>query len=231
MWPAPDPAFDARVIQHLAAVLGAELPKHDWKTLFRTRVPWNGVKIWIPGTGGGTSDDSTGRAMASVPSGFAQDGAAIAYTGSPQIGFWLGVNCSQSKGGARFLASGTLSALEVFATAWSDALAIVAALGPALKGAWVVGHSAGANPAMLVGLLGGAARVDAYGVPSTVGPLDGDDGLVHLHTHPLDPAGGMGTIDASGNAEIDLLSAFVTAVKGGGMGNHDYSGWPATFAQ
>lgn len=54
-------------------------------------------------------------------------------------------------------------------------------------------------------------RVDAYGVPSIVGPVDGDDGLVHLHTHPLDP-----------------ISAFVAIVTSGGtMANHDYASWPA----
>ena len=101
-------------------------------------------------------------------------------------------------------------------------------LGPLLHGAWIVGNSAGANPAMLVGLLVGAHRVDIYGVPSAVGPLDGDDGLVHLHTHALDPAGTMGKLGTNGSAEIDLLSAFVTTVKAGGtLSYHDYATSPS----
>lgn len=226
---ATDAAFDARLKQQIKGVVRGDFAKHDWDALLSTKVPWSGVKIWIPGTGSRTADDPTnGRAMNPVPSGFAAGGPAITFTGTPSIGVWLGIPCSQSVGGVRFADRGSLSALEVFDTAWSDARAIVAALGPTLKGAWIVGHSAGANPALLAGLLAGAHRVDAYGVPSIVGPLDGDDGLVHLHTHPLDPAGSMGKVGANGTAELDLFSAFVAAVKSGGsMANHDYESWPA----
>lgn len=226
---APDPAFDARLKQQIRGVVRDDFSKHDWDALLHAKVPWSGVKIWIPGTGSRTADDPTnGRAMNPVPSGFASGGPAITFAGAPSIGFWLGVPCSQSVGGARFAERDRLSALEVFDTAWSDAKAIVAALGPILEGAWIVGHSAGANPALLAGLLGRAHRVDAYGVPSIVGPLDGQDGLANLHTHPLDPAGSMGKIGANGRAELDLLSAFVAVVKSGGtMENHDYSAWPA----
>ena len=228
---APDPTFHARLLQQIKGVVRGDYPKYGWDALLSTSVPFSGVKIWIPGTGERLADDPTnGRAMGAVPSGLASSGAAVAYVsgGALPISFWIGIPCSQSVGGARFIARDRLSALEVFDTAWPDAQAIVAMLGPLLHGAWIVGHSAGANPAMLLGLLVGAHRVDIYGVPSAVGPLDGDDGLVHLHTHPLDPAGTMGKLGAGGSAEIDLLSAFVTTIKAGGtLSYHDYAGWPA----
>lgn len=228
-YPAPDPAFLARVHQQLHGVLGDEYAKHDWNALAQTRVAWNGMKIWVPGTATRTYDDADKRAMAPVPKDFGLRGPSITFAGNTAIlGVWFGIPCSQSDGGALYAEKGVASALEVFETAWPDALAIVAALGPKMKGAWLVGHSAGANPVILAGLIGGAARVDAYGVPSAVGPLDGDDGLVHFHTDPLDPAGSMGKLSASGDAEIDLVSAFVTAVKAGGTAKHDYASWPAT---
>jgi len=227
----PDPAFHARLLQQIEGVVRADYPKYGWSALLSASVPFSGVKIWIPGTGERLADDPTkGRAMGAVPSGLAAGGAALAYVsgGGLPSGSWVGIPCSQSEGGARFAALDRLSALEVFDTAWTDARAIVAILGPLLHGAWIVGHSAGANPAMLVGLLVGAHRVDIYGVPSAVGPLDGDDGLVHLHTHPLDPAGTMGKLGTNGSAQIDLLSAFVTTIKAGGtMSFHDYATAPS----
>lgn len=223
-----DAAFDARLKKEIRGVVRADYPSWDWDALLRATPPFSGVKIWVPGTGEPTADDAGGRAMASVPSGLASYGAAETYGGSTPIAWWLGEPCSQSIGGALFAQRDRLSALSVFDTAWPDALAIVQALGPALKGAWLVGHSAGALPALLAGLVGGAHRVDVYGVPSAVGPLDGDDGLAHLHTHPLDPAGSMGSLDGAGSAGIDLLSAFVVTLKAGGtLQYHDYSAWPA----
>jgi hypothetical protein len=211
-----DPAFDARLKSELRGVVRGAYADHDWETLLRARVPWSGVVIWVPGTGERTADDASGRAMGSVPSGL------TAY--DP----WLGVPCAQSIGGGEFAKLDRLSALEVFTTAWPDAVTLASTLGSKLAGAWIVGHSAGALPAILAGLLGGAHRVDAYGVPSAVGALDGDDGLVHLHTDPLDPAGAMGSLDASGDAQIDLLSAFVVTIKAGGsLAHHDYASWPA----
>jgi hypothetical protein len=226
--PPVDPAFDARLKKQIRGVVKGDYATYDWDALLHAHAAWSGVKIWVPGTGERTADDAGGRAMASVPSGLGSLGAAVTYAGTAAIGPWLGVPCSQSVGGALFAQRDRLSALEVFATAWPDALAIVKALGPKVKGAWLVGHSAGALPALLAGLVGGAHRVDVYGVPSAVGPLDGDDGLAHLHTHPLDPAGSMGSLDGSGEAQIDLLSAFVVTLKAGGtMAYHDYASWPA----
>jgi len=227
-YPQPDPALHARLHQQLHGVLGDEYAKRDWNALMQTRVPWNGIKVWVPGTGSRTYDVAEKRAMASVPKDFGLRGPSISFTGNTAIiGVWFGIPCSQSEAGAVFADKGMLSALDVFETAWSDALAIVAALGPKIKGAWLVGHSAGANPVVLAGLIGGAARVDAYGVPSAVGPLDGDDGLVHLHTDPLDPAGSMGKLSGT-DAQIDLLSAFATTLKAGSVAKHDYESWPAT---
>lgn len=227
---AVDPAFHARLMLELRAVAGPAFDAHDWTTLLRGRATYGGNKVWVPGTGEALADVGGARAMAAVPAGLAAHGPALRFADwTPAMGssFWLGVPSAQSIGGPKFAVLDRLSALQVFETAWPDALAIVAALGPRLDGAWVVGHSAGALPAVLAGLLGGAHRVDAYGVPSVVGPLDGDDGIVHLHTHPLDPAGSMGGVDASGRAQIDLASAFVTTVKAGGsLAYHDYSGWP-----
>lgn len=226
-----DPAFHARLMAELRAVVGPAFDAHDWKTLLRGRALHGGTKVWVPGTGERLADEGTARAMAAVPVGLATHGPALRFTDwTPALGssFWLGVPSAQSVGGAKFAALDRLSALQVFETAWPDALAIVAALGARLDGAWLVGHSAGALPAVLAGLLGGAHRVDAYGVPSVVGALDGDDGIIHLHTHPLDPAGSMGGLDASGRAQIDLASAFVTTLKAGGsLAYHDYSAWPA----
>jgi hypothetical protein len=232
--PTKDPVFASRLTDQIRAIVGKQAyGDHDWKTKIHADVPFSGVKIWIPGTGEATGDTTTSRAMGSVPSGLAEGGPAVTWASSSVdasgvTNVWLGVPCSQSQGGERFQARGKLSALEVFDTAWPDALAIVTKLGVKVEGAWIVGHSAGANPAILAGIIGRAHRVDAYGVPSTESPLDGDDGLVHAHTHPLDPAGAMGKIGGDGHAEIDLLGAAATTIKAGlTLDYHDYSGWPA----
>ena len=229
--PAVDPAFHARLVKQLRAVVGGAFDSYDWHALLHAKASYGNVKVWVPGTGERLADDTGGRALASVPLGLAAYGAAVPFvdwTAARGSAFWLGTPCAQSMGGAEFAKLDRLSALEVFATAWPDALAIAATLGPRLAGAWLVGHSAGALPAVLAGLIGGAHRIDAYGVPSVVGALDGDDGIVHLHTDPLDPAGAMGSVDASGKAQIDLASAFVVTLKAGGtLSHHDYASWPA----
>jgi hypothetical protein len=222
--------LDARLKRQIATVTGGAYAEHDWDALISAQVPWNGVHIWVPGTAEALGDGpGPGRAMGAVPAGLANEGAAITWDGSSPapLDAWLGVPCSQSQGGDLFQQHGELSALDVFNTAWADALAIVARMGPQLRGAWLVGHSAGALPAVLAGLIGGAHRVDVYGVPSAVGYLDGDDGLVHLHTDALDPAGAMGWIRPDGTPSLNLGGAFVVALEAGGLQHHDYSGWPA----
>jgi hypothetical protein len=225
-----DPVFDARLLAMIAAVLGPEYDASTWAKRLDAREPWNGVLVWIPGTGGYVADEGARRAMGAVPSGFAARGSAVAWTDPASAGttHWIGYPSAQARAGALWPKSSTLSALQVFDTAWSDAQAIVLALGSRLRGAWIVGHSAGALPALLAGLAGGAHRIDGYGVPSAVGPLDGARGAVHLHTDPLDPAGSMGRIDDEGRARIDLLSAGVTFIHAGlDFEHHDYKDWPA----
>lgn len=226
-----DAALEARLLRMIASVTGDEYQAFAWTTLIATPHAWEGRHFWVPGTGEWTHDDTMhGRAMASVPSGLASWGAArdISSTTPADTAAWLGVFCSQSEGGPEWNKVGTLSALEVFATAWRDAKNIVVRYGPALRGAWLTGHSAGALPALLAGLVGGAHRIDVYGVPSAVGTLMGDDGIAHLHTHMLDPAGTMGFIDPFGHAQIDPLSAAATLIKAGGsLSYHDYASWPA----
>lgn len=227
---APEPELHARVKRQIASVVGGAYADYDWDALLAADEPWNGVKVWVPGTGEATRDVAgQGRAMGAVPEGLASGGPAIAWpeNGAPPRDAWVGISCSQSKGGALWAERGILSALDVFATAWPDALAIASRLGPRLRGAWLVGHSAGALPVLLAGLIGGAHRVDVYGIPSAVGALDGDDGLAHLHTDPLDPAGAMGWIRPDGAAQLNLGGAFVTALEGGGLQHHDYARWPA----
>ena len=135
----PDPAFHARLLQQIEGVVRGDYPKYGWSGLLSASVPFSGVNR-IPGTGERLADDPTkGRAMGAVPSGLASGGAAMAYVsgGGLPSGFWVGIPCSQSEGGARFAALDRLSALEVFDTAWPDAQAIVAMLGPLLHGAWM----------------------------------------------------------------------------------------------
>jgi hypothetical protein len=226
-----DPALEARLLRMIASVTGDQYQAYAWSDLIAVRQKFEGRHFWVPGTGEWTRDDAIhGRAMAAVPSGLASWGPArdISATTSQDTAAWLGVFCSQSEGGPEWNKLGTLSALEVFATAWRDAKDIVARHGAALRGAWLTGHSAGALPALLAGLVGGAHRIDVYGVPSAVSTLDGDDGIVHVHTHVLDPAGTMGFIDPFGRAQLDPLGAAATAIKAGeSMKYHDYSAWPS----
>lgn len=226
-----DPAFHARLLQMIHAVVGDDYASQSWDSLFSANVPFAGTHAWVPGTGERTADDPAhSRAMSAVPDGLMLWGIAVdlSATTPSSTGPWLGISCSQSQGGAEFAKLSNLSALEVFATAWSDAKSLLTRLGPAVHGAWIVGHSAGALPALLAGLVGGAHRIDVYGVPSAVGTLMGDDGIAHLHTHMLDPAGTMGFIDPFGHAQIDPLSAAATLIKAGGsFSYHDYASWPA----
>jgi hypothetical protein len=228
--PAAETNLHDRVQRQIESVVGSAYAEHDWEALLSAEQPFSGVKIWVPGTAEATGDEpGRGRAMGAVPADLASDGAAITWDGSEPLPLdaWLGVPCSQSEGGDLFGQRGIFSALDVFNTAWSDALAIVDRFGPRLRGAWLVAHSAGALPALLAGLIGGAHRVDIYGVPSAVGYLDGDDGIAHFHTDPLDPAGAMGWVRPDGTSSINLGGAFVVALEGGGLAHHDYSAWPA----
>lgn len=225
-----DPAFHARVVRTIRSITGDDYNAYAWDALFVADEAYTGTHAWLPGTGETSEDDSNGRAMRNVPLGFAVRGGATSIEDASldDTSLWLGVTCSQSWGGPLYSKVGSLSGLEVFATAWSDAKAIVARFGSKLRGAWLVGHSAGALPALLAGLMGGAHRIDIYGVPSPVGTLDGDDGIAHFHTHTLDPAGTMGFVDPLGHAQIDPLSAGATLLKAGGsFAYHDYANWTA----
>ena len=227
--PLAETELHTRLKRQIASIVGSDSAQHDWDALLSADVPWNGVHVWSPGTDGWASDQPDHRAMGAMPTGLETYGPAVEWNGSgaaPKEA-WMGVPSSQAHGGELFEQRGIFSALDVFATAWPDALAIVAKLGSNLRGAWLVGHSAGALPALLAGLIGGAHRVDVYGVPSLVGLLDGDDGIVHLHTDSLDPTGAMGWIRPDGTPSLNLGSAFFVTLMAGGLNHHDYRAWPA----